>query len=696
MEIFSKEDIKEIKRIQKELNEFFYKELHNDIKRLSEEFIKDFERATREISIKFKKSLLDDIESITQIMSNVSNEYGKIYEITKKVVEEEQKRLNQQASTSSTRIQEELDRLKKQQTETATHPQTAREIERAGRTITKQTESLFSKVGSSITGFFRRFTSGIYLQIGYYIANLMGEAAKFIKNLAIDSNQRTREVSKEIQTVLTSSMSSTALTNPLIARGIKLALEENNTLKQWGYNKEAWDAFLTYLRANTNILRSKGFATMAPEEQEQLFKNFAATAVYARDAGLTLRSFTEKAVEYQHKYNMTFEQARDVVLNLIDKEKELNLKTGTLSSAFENISGTMIKYNLTTHEAINLAVKFGKALERGQVSMEDIISYAEGIHKANTGALNYLIERMSEQEGALGKIARNLMEMSQGNPLALEKIVKAALEGNKEVLQNLGMNKDEIERIMNRGMRSIIIDMAREISGGNKFGTLAILERLQDALSVSILPKNASVEMQQKFLDIAEKGTEKQFNVFKENIEEMKKLSAGNSELKGLFNEVTKKIKEIGYDIRKSVEISLRRNKILEDILSVQNAQEMENYIKNMITSLPSGQREQFLMQMLGTPEFHQRLLAFSPMASSNLEMAFSFNITDPMDKALVKKIFQIAQQAHDAQTEEQRHAAITQMRTLVSQYQTKIQKIAEQKSENFRRAFYGAKMRGW
>jgi len=127
-------------------------------------------------------------------------------------------------------------------------------------------------------------------------------------------------------------------------------------------------------------------------------------------------------------------------------------------------------FNMGLSDATGLISKFAVQLERGTVSVSDLISFVQGLGKQDAGSQAFVAQQIQQRlsgQAGFAEIASLLREQGQ-DPLAASRIIEGLIQGNPLLREQLGLSEDQARRLQRQVLQApvaIAKGIAEETAG---------------------------------------------------------------------------------------------------------------------------------------------------------------------------------------------------------------------------------------
>ena len=298
----------------------------------------------------------------------------------------------------------------------------------------------------------------------------------------VNYNENTRKASVEVSKIYTVSQQEDfghIMTKKM--KGLFDAINTNDMLKGWGFTDEAQAAIVSYMRANAD-----NFDDMVKTSGDKLIKPIISIAAESKMAGLSIADFTKHILDMKYKQNISSEEARARIIQSTDLEKKLNLEQGTLIAGIQSTYDSLSTLGFRISDSTGLMAKFATSVQKGEMSMGDIVNYAKGLSGADEGGQVFLLQRMAENGNA---IAQRIVEKYSNDPLAMAEAAKGAFQGSSVVAKDLGVNARSMSRLFREGQFGVAKQMAGD---GGRISELAMMRKILSMFNME-LPENIDI-----------------------------------------------------------------------------------------------------------------------------------------------------------------------------------------------------------
>jgi len=336
---------------------------------------------------------------------------------------------------------------------------------------------------------------GFIFTIQQVFGKLAGDLLGLLKSSFLDYNKKMREAAKTTGATLT--LDEQRQIGGLYTERVKVidqSLSNNDMLKQWGWAKEAPEAFKKYMAA----FRDQFDNLEEIYDTENIVKTFSELANEARASGLGLKEYTDQVSEMRYKFQMDEEKTRKLVLASHDLTKDLTVETGSFLNNMKSLRDSFSTMQFSVDDLVGLNKRFAESIRDGKIAMSDVVNFAKGMKDADEGQQLGMASLLEEQGGIWGKsIIEKIRKTTEGDPLGMAQMLQGAASGSKTVAKELGFDSPES---MQKMMRDISIEavknLAGEMSGGDKYAELSMFKKLQKAYGLETVSESTNMDVQ--------------------------------------------------------------------------------------------------------------------------------------------------------------------------------------------------------
>ena len=250
--------------------------------------------------------------------------------------------------------------------------------------------------------------------------------------------------------------------------GMEQAVATNEFFKAAGVGgKEFLDALAQQTRRlnETSVVSKDAIASMAN------------MAVHAHVAGVSLKEYQDAVINITHTTGMGIEKqerAKELADAIYETEKKEHLERGFLLKNIQSTYQSLATMGYTVENVIGINVRFADQIQKGTMSLQDLILFAKGMKDATQGQHVFAVQTISELGDARQRqLMADVSRAAGGDPLKLSMLMRSLAEGYMPVAEKFGFKTSaEASQEYTRMMGDVMYKFAERNLGvtGGKTG----------------------------------------------------------------------------------------------------------------------------------------------------------------------------------------------------------------------------------
>lgn len=203
---------------------------------------------------------------------------------------------------------------------------------------------------------------------------------------------------------------------------------------------------------NNTFLGDETPGAKGMSDKQQKEQGVAATLLELNTAsgivGKSLNEMADQVGDYSRKEGVTFRKGIQDTLIVFDQAtvagKAQNVSIGAITDNTFKLHDTMRPFGFSIQDSTKMVTKFAGELDKGILSLSDLVMWSTGMTRAGEGEKAFLFEKMRSAIANDPKYAAlaNTMDKVEKDPLARERAMTALEQGNIPALKALGIDVD--------------------------------------------------------------------------------------------------------------------------------------------------------------------------------------------------------------------------------------------------------------
>lgn len=210
-------------------------------------------------------------------------------------------------------------------------------------------------------------------------------------------------------------------------------------------------------------------------------------------AGVSWNEAAEIIGVQSRRFGVSIDDAADQLTLITETGRELMLANKgqalDLTRFRDNVmtsADALKEYNVTLPQATHLITRFAFELDKGQLSIQDLITFVKGQTTADPGRQAFLMQNLIKEFGGESAFLQKAQSMAGGDPIALQQIFRQIMEQNPDMAGKMGGKAGDLRNEMLDLITRFTEKTADKMGGGTSDQAQLRTEFLRQQLETGI------------------------------------------------------------------------------------------------------------------------------------------------------------------------------------------------------------------